>query len=81
MSNTSVLLEKAYDGEFLTPEEAMDLYLHAGDGDLMETAHQIRLKLHPEPVVTWIIDRNVNITNICVSFCKFCNFCSPVANE
>lgn len=53
----------------------MDLYLHAGDGDLMETAHQIRLKLHPEPVVTWIIDRNVNITNICVSFCKFCNFC------
>jgi cyclic dehypoxanthinyl futalosine synthase len=34
----------------------------------------LRKKLHPEGTVTWIIDRNVNITNVCISGCKFCNF-------
>ena len=81
MINTSDLAQKAYRGEWLTQEEAMFLYLNAGDGELMETAHQIRLKLHPERVVTWIIDRNVNLTNICVSFCKFCNFCRRGQDE
>jgi cyclic dehypoxanthinyl futalosine synthase len=81
MSNTSDLTDKAYRGEFLTFDEAVYLYGNAGDGELIETAHQIRLKLHPEPVVTWIIDRNVNITNICVSFCKFCNFCRRSQDE
>jgi len=81
MRNTNDLLEKASRGEFLSPEEALFLYLEAGDGELMETAHQIRLGMHPEPVVTWIIDRNVNITNICVSFCKFCNFCRRSQDE
>jgi len=69
------ILNKAVDGIFLSKEEANDLYLHAGDGELMEAADRIRWKLHPSPEVTWIIDRNVNITNVCVSFCKFCNFC------
>lgn len=81
MMNTSDLLQKAYSGEWLSREEAMHLYRYAGDGELMETAHQIRLKMHPEPWVTWIIDRNVNITNICVSFCKFCNFCRRSQDE
>jgi cyclic dehypoxanthinyl futalosine synthase len=81
MSKTGDLLEKAYQGEFLSREEATHLYLHASDGELMETAHLIRLKFHPEPFVTWIIDRNVNITNICVSFCKFCNFCRRSQDE
>ena len=36
--------------------------------------NELRKRLHPEGVVTWIIDRNVNITNVCISACKFCNF-------
>jgi cyclic dehypoxanthinyl futalosine synthase len=40
----------------------------------MFIAHSIRKKLHPGNTVTWITDRNVNITNICMSGCKFCNF-------
>ncbi len=79
--NTSDLLQKAYTGEWLSRDEAIFLYLDAGDGDLMETAHRIRMKLHPEKVVTWIIDRNVNLTNVCVSFCKFCNFCRRGQDE
>jgi len=75
MNDTEPLLAKACLGEFMTREEALYVYQHAGDGELMEAAHQIRLNLHPDALVTWIIDRNVNITNICLSFCKFCNFC------
>jgi cyclic dehypoxanthinyl futalosine synthase len=81
MSNTGEISEKAYRGDFLSRDEAMHLYLEAGDGELMETAHQIRLKFQPEPVVTWILDRNVNITNVCISFCKFCNFCRHTHDE
>lgn len=81
MGDTRELSEKAYAGEFLSQEEAGYLYMHGSDGELIETAHQIRLKHHPEPNVTWIIDRNVNITNICVSFCKFCNFCRRSGDE
>ena len=81
MTAIGELTAKAYRGEFLTNEEAIFLYLNASDGELMDTAHQIRLRLHPEPSVGWIIDRNVNITNICISFCKFCNFCRRSQDE
>ena len=37
-------------------------------------AHAARLRLHPEPVVTYVIDRNINYTDICISACKFCAF-------
>lgn len=40
----------------------------------MAVAHRMRLDRKPEPVVTWIIDRNMNTTNVCVANCKFCNF-------
>jgi len=43
---------------------------------LILIANEIRKKLHPSNAVTWIIDRNVNITNICISQCSFCNFCT-----
>lgn len=47
----------------------------------MEIAHQIRQQMHPGGKVGWIIDRNVNITNICFSFCRFCNFCRKKGAE
>jgi cyclic dehypoxanthinyl futalosine synthase len=75
MNSLQSILDRSLSGEFLEKEEAVQLYLHAGDGELMEAAHRVRSKLHPGREVTWIIDRNVNITNVCVSFCKFCNFC------
>lgn len=68
------LLAKAVNLEFLTKEEGLFLYQNANLGQLMLTADAIRKILHPYHYVTWIIDRNVNITNICVSGCKFCNF-------
>jgi len=41
---------------------------------LGKLAHQRRLDMHPEGIVTYIVDRNINYTNVCVSACKFCAF-------
>jgi cyclic dehypoxanthinyl futalosine synthase len=44
---------------------------------LGKKAHAARLALHPEPVVTYIVDRNINYTNICACGCRFCAFFRP----
>lgn len=72
--NTENLLKKAKNLEFLSKEEGVFLYHHATTPELMFVANEMR-KLHkPEPIVTWIIDRNLNTTNVCIANCKFCNF-------
>jgi cyclic dehypoxanthinyl futalosine synthase len=71
---TSTLLIRALNGEFLSQEEGTWLFKHAPLGQLMLAANAIRKKQHASNEVSWIIDRNVNITNICVSRCRFCNF-------
>lgn len=73
------ILNKAVDREFLTLEEAFYLYENAPLTELCAAAHSLRNKIKgKDKVVTWQIDRNVNITNVCVSGCKFCNFhCKP----
>jgi len=42
--------------------------------DLGAAADELRFRLHPEPVVTYVVDRNINYTNVCVSGCRFCAF-------
>ena len=37
-------------------------------------AHSVRMRKHPNPVVTYVIDRNINYTDVCISACKFCAF-------
>jgi cyclic dehypoxanthinyl futalosine synthase len=68
------LYQKAINREALTVEEGLSLYQEASTPELIYVADQIRQALHPENRVTWMIDRNVNITNVCISGCKFCNF-------
>jgi len=72
--NKNQLIYKAIDGEFLTAKEGEFLFRNATTPELMAAGHKIRLKLHPEKTVSWIIDRNVNYTNVCNSGCQFCNF-------
>jgi cyclic dehypoxanthinyl futalosine synthase len=59
-----------------TPEfqAYLDLYERASLLELGGLADQTRWRLHPENVVTYIIDRNINYTNVCVADCKFCAF-------
>jgi cyclic dehypoxanthinyl futalosine synthase len=72
--DTSELLIRALNFEFLSAEEGLFLFKHASTSDLMYTANELRKKQVPHNKVTWIIDRNVNTTNVCIANCKFCNF-------
>ena len=72
--NKDKLLYKAVDGEFLTAAEGEYLFKNTSTPELMAAAHKLRMKLHPGNKVSWIIDRNINYTNVCVSGCQFCNF-------
>jgi cyclic dehypoxanthinyl futalosine synthase len=71
---TSDLLSRALDFEFLSAEEGLFLFKNASTSELMYTANELRKKQVPHNKVTWIIDRNVNTTNVCIANCKFCNF-------
>src|SRR5690606_19075636 len=72
---TAKLLDRALNLEFLSVEEGMWLYHHAPTAELVYTGHALR-NIHKKnsPNVTWIIDRNLNTTNVCIANCKFCNF-------
>jgi cyclic dehypoxanthinyl futalosine synthase len=52
----------------------LELYERASLLELGQQADAVRWRLHPENVVTYIIDRNINYTNVCVADCKFCAF-------
>ena len=71
---TEKLLQKALNFEFLTVEEGVYLFENASLTELMFVANELRKKQVPHNKVTWIIDRNLNTTNVCIANCKFCNF-------
>jgi len=74
--------KKAWNGERLTKKEALLLWEQADFYTLATLANHRRLTLHPEPIVTYVIDRNINYTNICLSGCRFCAFYrSPGAED
>ncbi len=72
--NIEDIKTKALKGDFLNKEEGLFLSKEMSTTELMAIAHAIRNKLHPNNKVGWIIDRNVNYTNVCNSGCQFCNF-------
>lgn len=72
--NTADLLQRALQFDFLSREEGMFLFNHAATSELMYVANELRKNQVPHGKVTWIIDRNVNTTNVCIANCKFCNF-------
>jgi len=74
-STHDILREFACEGPpRLADADALDL-LRCGDlTALGQAAHAVRRRLHPENVVTFVADRNINYTNICASGCKFCAF-------
>ncbi|MDP2385401.1 MAG: cyclic dehypoxanthinyl futalosine synthase [Bacteroidota bacterium] len=73
--NIDILLQKALKFEFLTPEEGVFLFEHAPTTELIFVANELRkIQKKDSKKVTWIIDRNLNTTNVCIANCKFCNF-------
>ncbi len=77
-NNLDKIITKAIDLTPLTEQEALSLYTLLPPSELYLLGDTIRKIQKKDEVVTWQIDRNINITNVCVSGCKFCNFhCSP----
>lgn len=71
---TAELYKRALAGDFLSAAEGIYLYEHAPTAELMAVADEMRRQRKKDGKVTWIIDRNVNTTNVCIANCKFCNF-------
>jgi cyclic dehypoxanthinyl futalosine synthase len=76
----SLALEKAAAGERLDRTDALAIYTEAPTHALGRLADAVRARKHAAGVVTYIIDRNVNYTNICVARCTFCAFYRPVGS-
>jgi cyclic dehypoxanthinyl futalosine synthase len=68
------ILDKAIAGERLTPEEGLALLESNDLTAIGRAADAVARRLHPEPVRTYNIDRNINYTNICSAVCDFCAF-------
>ena len=79
--NINDIVRKVADGGRVTADEALALYQHAPTHVLGGLADEIRLRKHPDRTVTYIIDRNVNYTNVCVAKCNFCAFYREVGSS
>ncbi len=80
-----MILDELYDKALrlipLETAEGVALYETASLEELMFVANKLRQLHNPGNIVGWMIDRNVNITNICFSQCSFCNFCRKKGSE
>jgi cyclic dehypoxanthinyl futalosine synthase len=74
------IVARAGAGERVDAAQALRLYREAPTAVLGRLADAARARKHPERVVTYIIDRNVNYTNLCVARCNFCAFYRPVGH-
>src|SRR5437764_12634401 len=74
MRNVQTILESAAEGARITSDEAVRLFEEADLLDLASCADRVRQRLPPDNVISYIIDRNINYTNVCKAFCTFCAF-------
>ncbi len=72
------IYEKVFNGERITGEEALFLLKEADLLTVGRLADFVRRRKHPDNLVTFVVDRNVNYTNVCVAGCKFCAFQTKV---
>ena len=68
------LQEKVLDGYAVNRQEALELYQQSSLNDLGAVANALRLQIKGDEIATYLIDRNINYTNVCVTYCKFCAF-------
>lgn len=72
--SVQAVADRVLGGERVSPAEALLLLEEADLATLTYLADEVRRRQHPEPVVTYIVDRNLNPTNVCVTDCGFCAF-------
>ncbi|WP_018133236.1 cyclic dehypoxanthinyl futalosine synthase [Effusibacillus pohliae] len=71
------ILEKAVAGERLTLEDGLALYQTNDLIKLGAAAKQVMQRFHPDNIVTFTVNRNINYTNVCDTYCRFCAFYRP----
>jgi cyclic dehypoxanthinyl futalosine synthase len=79
-ASVDTLLARAAEGERLSASEGERLLAEGSLFDLGIAADAVRRRKHPDGVVTYIVDRNVNYTNVCTTSCRFCAFYRPVGH-
>ncbi len=75
------ILDRAVNGERLTIEDAILLYESDEVEKIGAAANEVMKKWHPEPITTFVIGRNVNYTNFCDTYCRFCAFYRPPGHK
>ena len=75
------ILDRTVAGERLSDDDCLILLKSHDLTALGAAAHAVRMKKHPEPVVTYIVERNINYTNICTADCDFCGFYAKAWDE
>src|SRR5438045_537100 len=65
----------------LTKQQALEMFRSDDLIGIGMEADALRRKMHPEGVVTYIIDRNINYTNFCTEYCTFCAFYRPLKGK
>ena len=74
MMQLETIIERVSAGQRIEDEDYLLLEKEADLHQLGFLANSIRQNKHPENIVTYVIDRNINYTDICISACKFCAF-------
>jgi len=72
--NLNEIRKKVFSGQRLTFEDGVYLFEKADLLELGNLSNYVRQEKHPDNIVTYIIDRNINYTNFCVAKCDFCAF-------
>ncbi|MDA2927963.1 dehypoxanthine futalosine cyclase [Acidobacteria bacterium AH-259-G07] len=74
MHSVDTILEKVYRDQRIGPEEALVLLSSGKLHKIGQAADYVGRKKHPHNIVSFLIDRNISYTNVCVARCTFCNF-------
>lgn len=70
----NAIIKKAASGKRIDADEGLTLFKQADLLTLGELANAVRRRRHPERIVTFVVDRNINYTNVCINKCAFCAF-------
>jgi cyclic dehypoxanthinyl futalosine synthase len=81
MNSLDKIIEKIQAQKRIDVNEGLDLFRQADLLTLASLANQKRFYHHPDKMVTYVVDRNINYTNICASGCRFCAFFVKEGND
>lgn len=81
MHNIDPILNKALAGGRIELEECIALFESEEIEKMGHVANQLMLRKHPEPITTFVVGRNINYTNVCDVYCRFCAFYRPPGSK